>query len=166
LNATTPKFQRPFELLAAGLRVTEAEVDWSPGSESALELSQRLNELNHLPGEELFPVGFSDRAEAWMGASDLLLRWELMADLAAGELRGARVDLPKLMGSPAPVTVGELVDRLSKRLFGQVLPLEKRRAMLRFLGKSGTALVDATLLRLRLGPLVGLLLASPEFSGR
>jgi uncharacterized protein (DUF1800 family) len=159
------KFQRPFELLAAALRVTGANVDWSPHSASAGELNKRLTELNNLPGEELSPMGYPDRAEAWMGSSDLLRRWELMADIGGGNMRGVRVDPQRLMGSH-PSNAGELVDRLSKRLLGRKMNTEQRQALLTFLGRDAGQPVDRNLLSARLGPLVGLILASPDFNYR
>jgi uncharacterized protein (DUF1800 family) len=164
-SGSATKIQRPFELLAAALRVTNADVDWAPYSTSANELAKRLNELNHLPGELITPDGYSDRAEAWMGSNDLLRRWELLADIGGGNMRGARVDVQRLMGGH-PSDAGELVDRLSKRLLGRKMNTEQRQALLTFLGREAGQNVDQNLLRARLGPLVGLILASPDFSNR
>ena len=161
----TPKVQRPFELLAAGLRVTNAQVDWSPGSQSAVSLSQRLNELNHLPGEEISPVGFSDRSASWVGSDALLQRWELMGDLGHGAMAGAPVNLDTLVGTGAG-TAGDLVDRLSNRLLGQRLSDAHRQALFTFLGRAAADPVQPKLLRERRGDLVSLVLASPEFGSR
>ena len=164
-NGGTAKVQRPFELLAGGLRVTNAQVDWSPASQSAMELSNRLNDLNHLPGAESSPVGFSDRSGSWVGTDALLRRWELMGDLGRGVVQGASVDLDTLVGA-ANVSAATLVDRLTNRLLGQRLSDARRQALFGFLGRAATDLVQPKLLQAKRGDLVGLVLSSPEFGTR
>ena len=130
LQHAKPKVRRPFEALANALRVLNVNVSTEGG------LGDRLHWLLDAAGQPLFespaPNGYPDAAGAWLGASSLLERWNAAARLARGWIDGAKVDMNKLLGKPAPATAGELVNRLGARLLMRPLAPATTAAVLAF----------------------------------
>ncbi|MGH9185602.1 MAG: DUF1800 domain-containing protein, partial [Acidimicrobiales bacterium] len=71
LRGGEPKLRRPFELLAAALRATAAQIDPRPDGQASVLLDRHLTGM-HQP---LFgcptPNGYPDTAAAWLGAGAL-----------------------------------------------------------------------------------------------
>ena len=163
-SGAATKFQRPFELLAAALRVTNAEVDWSPHSASATELARTAHRVE-APSRRR---GFSGWLLRPGRRVDGFRRPAAPLGTARRHRRGQHA---RREGRP-PEARAECEHRrrarrpLSKRLLGRKMNTEQRQALLTFLGRDAGQPVDQNLLRARLGPLVGLILASPDFSNR
>ena len=106
---TTPKFKRPFHLVASMLRATNADI---------LSIGLARNNLvvmGHAPFLWGTPDGYPDTLEAW--GSALLLRWGFASALFDGTLAGITVDAPGLLAAaggndPASGTQGTDIDMI------------------------------------------------------
>jgi uncharacterized protein (DUF1800 family) len=78
------KFKRPFNFLVSALRATNAQTDASP------KLVEYLQRLGHAPFRYPTPDGYPEEATHWQ--STLLWRWNFADALAAGTIKGTRVD--------------------------------------------------------------------------
>ncbi|HXG50535.1 MAG TPA: DUF1800 domain-containing protein [candidate division Zixibacteria bacterium] len=124
------KIKKPLEFVASALRATGADA----------QISRPLLSYLARMGEPLFlaqpPTGFSDVGDSWISADTLLARTNFAADLAAGRLPGARVEI-----DPA---------ELARRIAPEGLSAATRAVL------SGVGATHRT----------ALLLASPEFQRR
>lgn len=143
------KIRSPFELAAAALRMTDAEL--GPRSR---DLLQWLNAAGELPYAAQPPTGYPETADAWLNPGALLQRSDLATSLAAGEVAGIRMDA----GALVPDGAADPVDALLERL----LPGREAERL--------GAIVRAEVAGLEPGAAVaraaGLVLASPEFQTR
>ncbi|HUP18647.1 MAG TPA: DUF1800 domain-containing protein [Gemmatimonadota bacterium] len=141
------KVRSPFELVAAALRMTDAELE--PRSR---DLLLWLNAAGELPYAAQPPTGYPEAAEVWVNAGALLQRSELATSLVGGEIAGVRLDVPRLAAGTDPV--GALLERL--------LP-GRETGRLEAIVRSETAGLDPVAAAARAAALV---LASPEFQTR
>ena len=92
------KVKTPLEFVASAVRATGADVG------DAMALAGRLNNM----GMPLYgaqpPTGYSMKAEAWVSSSALLNRMNFALTLAAGKVRGVKVDAVQLAGGSSPPT--------------------------------------------------------------
>ncbi len=145
------KFKRPLEFFVSALRLTGAQIDPQPRP-----LLARLVSLGQVPFQWLLPNGYPDVAGYWATTSGLLNRWNFGMALAGNTLPGARVDLTAITRDAA--SPADVVDVLSLRLTGAVLPDDARSILLDF-ASSGD-------LGRNLAPVAGLILGSPHFQVR
>ncbi|MEP7358378.1 MAG: DUF1800 domain-containing protein, partial [Anaerolineales bacterium] len=145
------KFKRPLEFMVSALRATGAEI----GSDLT-SLRGQLQAMGQVPFNWSSPDGYPDQAEYWATTGGLLNRWNLGLQLAGNHIAGARVDLRALtQDADSPEDV---VDVLSQRLLGEVLPPDARTILVDFAsaGDLGKNLEGVT----------GLILGSPHFQMR
>ena len=94
-DARRAKVKTPFEFTISALRLTGAEVA------DASAVVRRVRAL----GMPLYfaqpPTGYPDTADAWVNTGALVSRMNFAVDLTANEVRGVRVDLAALFGTPA-----------------------------------------------------------------
>lgn len=158
------KFRRPFELLAATMRIFEADP-------RKPELAARglHNELRLL-GQPLFgwhpPNGYPDVAGAWLSTGGLLARWNAAQQLALGYTRFFGINLIDLLGGRAPATAGELIDVLSERLLFQTLESTERQTLLDYVGLANSERLPPAVLQYKGPQVVALLLNSIYFQLR
>jgi hypothetical protein len=116
------KLKRPIEFVISALRQTQA----------APTFDRPLYVFLELMGQPPFgwdgPSGFPDTAEAWMGASSLMSRWNFSLALAFGGLDGTQVDWKTLAGSPD--SPEEILENLSARLLLMPVPEPARTVIL------------------------------------
>ena len=161
--AKSQKLRRPFEFYVASLRATGNEFTkiWPQ--------KQMLEELAQLPYGWEPPDGYPDVAGAWLSSSGLLARWNIAMRLtngAASEEKKSWDVLSKLHERiPEVATVNELVNEVSKQVFGYVLTEEELEPFIHYASDAaGGAEPATTFLRARkLSSLYGLMLASPAF---
>ena len=124
-----PITRRPFDLVAAMLRATDAAVDLG-GAASSLE--QTLATL----GQPLFqapsPAGWPVAGSEWVSPNALHRRWSAAAELAHQRLAGISVDHAALTGDTT--TVGAVVDALAQRLYGHAASAATRAGAVAVLG--------------------------------
>jgi uncharacterized protein (DUF1800 family) len=157
-NAYRAKVKTPLEFVVSAVRASGADVD------NAMPLARQLAKM----GMPLYgaqpPTGYSMKAETWVSSSALLERMNFALALAAGKIRGAKIDLAQLEGNPAPsadpaVALSSmegklLADNVSKQTHDSILAQMQ--------GQSNGAKSkppDASMI-------AGLLLGSPEFQRR
>jgi hypothetical protein len=174
-STATAKFRRPHELLLAALRGLDARFGAAAllggaggggggagGRRSRGGLGDTMRSLGQLPMSWPSPDGFPDVASAWRNPGALLNRWNALADLVAGSLSPATVELGGLIGTAAGA--GDVVDLVAHRLFAGPLAEAERAAVLRGAGVSVTDPVPASGTTAQ--HLVALVLATPRFQYR
>ena len=78
-----PLLRRPFDLVAAALRATDADTDGGPS------LQAHLRAMGHSPYEWPMPDGYPVRTESW--ASAMLPRWNFAHDLGKDAIPGTSI---------------------------------------------------------------------------
>ena len=141
------KIRSPFELVAAALRMTDAELD--PRSRGVLEW---LSAAGELPYAAQPPTGYPEAAAEWINAGALLQRSEIATALVASELAGVRIDTAELAAGADPVDA----------LLARLLP-GRDTARLEAIVRSETAGLAGAEAAARAAALV---LASPDFQTR
>ena len=84
------KVKTPLEFVVSAVRASGAEV------EDARALAGMLNNMGMMPYGMMPPTGYSMKAEAWLNSSALLARMNFALGLAAGKVRGVKVDTANL----------------------------------------------------------------------
>src|SRR3546814_232389 len=173
------KRRRPFEAVAAALRLSGS--DWTPNvdDDKSGEFSWRMGFTGHTPYDWPAPNGYPDTAVAWSGSNSFGMTWKLLNWLS--ETKDADVPLlPILEATRSGVsqwTSTNLVDFWCRRLLGY---LPARRGVLvdfmRQNGAAGDVIADTDSWagndlkrhynQQRLRSMVSLVLMSPEFLAR
>ena len=156
------KIKTPFELVVSAVRALGTDVD------TPLPLVQWVGRI----GEPLYqcqpPTGYADRADAWVNTGALLNRLNYSLALAGNKMRGARTDVPSLLGIDASADPKSALDRaVQVFLGGQAGPttvetLEKQLDNPQVL----QAKLDDPRKQVDLGVVAGLVLGAPEFQRR
>src|SRR5712691_2707926 len=156
------KIKTPFELVVSEARAVGTDVD------TPLPLVQWVGRI----GEPLYqcqpPTGYSDKAEAWVNTGALLNRLNYSLALAGNKMRGARTDVPSLLGTDSSADAKTALDRaVQVFLGGQAGPttvetLEKQLDNPQVL----QAKLDDPRKQVDLGVVAGLVLGAPEFQRR
>jgi len=90
------KVKTPLEFVVSAVRASGANVD------DARALVGTLNNMGMMPYAMLPPTGYSMKAETWVNSSALLGRMNFALGLAAGKIRGVKVDAAGLAGGALP----------------------------------------------------------------
>src|SRR5467141_1452210 len=156
------KIKTPFELVVSAVRALGTDVD------TPMPLVQWIGRI----GEPLYqcqpPTGYSDKADAWVNTGALLNRLNYSLALAGNKMRGARTDVPSLLGLDSSADAKSALDRaVQVFLGGQVGPttvetLEKQLDNPQVL----QAKLDDPRKQVDLGVVAGLVLGAPEFQRR
>jgi uncharacterized protein (DUF1800 family) len=156
------KIKTPFELVVSEVRALGTDVD------TPLPLVQWVGRI----GEPLYqcqpPTGYADKADAWVNTGALLNRLNYSLALAGNKMRGARTDVPSLLGLDSSADPKSALDRaVQVFLGGQVGPttvetLEKQLDNPQVL----QAKLDDPRKQVDLGVVAGLVLGAPEFQRR
>jgi uncharacterized protein (DUF1800 family) len=161
-DAHGAKYLRPQEYVGGALRVLgyaphALDGPHGPGQ----QLVARLSEMGHAPFGWGPPDGCPDTAADWQSTAATLSRWNFAQALVAGQVEGFSPDFAALVGTPAPTTAGELVDRLASRVCFQSLGRSHRDALLRYLGQGPAEPISGAKINEHVSQLVALLLSSP-----
>ncbi len=98
-EAYRAKVKTPLEFVVSAVRASGAEV------EDARALVGTLNNMGMMPYGMMPPTGYSMKADVWVNSSALLARMNFALGLAAGKIRGVKVDSAGLAaGTAAEVT--------------------------------------------------------------
>jgi uncharacterized protein (DUF1800 family) len=123
-----PKFKRPVDVVASGLRMLQA----------ATNAGRPLHEHLARMGQALFewptPDGPPDEMASWQGG--LLARWEFAYDLARNEMEGTEIDLAGLLTNAGAQGLEDKFDALANLLLGMPLAEPARTDVLREVGKA------------------------------
>ena len=85
-EAYRAKVKTPLEFVVSAVRASGAEV------EDARPLVGTLNNMGMMPYGMMPPTGYSMKADVWVNSSALLARMNFALGLAAGKIRGVKVD--------------------------------------------------------------------------
>src|SRR6266481_2245876 len=156
------KIKMPFELVVSEVRALGTDVD------TPMPLVQWVGRI----GEPLYqcqpPTGYADKADAWVNTGALLNRLNYSLALAGNKMRGARTDVPSLLGLDSSADAKSALDRaVQVFLGGQAGPttvetLEKQLDNPQVL----QAKLDDPRKQVDLGVVAGLVLGAPEFQRR
>ena len=156
------KIKTPYELVVSAVRALGTDVD------TPMPLVQWVGRI----GEPLFqcqpPTGYSDKADAWVNTGALLNRLNFSLALAGNKMRGARTDVPSLLGVESSADPKTALDRAVKVFLGgqagptTVETLEKQLENPQVL----QAKLDDPRRQVDLGVVAGLVLGAPEFQRR
>jgi uncharacterized protein (DUF1800 family) len=156
------KIKTPFELVVSALRALGTDVD------TPLQLVKWVGRI----GEPLYqcqpPTGYADKADAWVNTGALLNRLNYSLALAQNKMRGARTDVPSLLGLDSSADPKTALDRaVQVFLGGQAGPttvgtLENQLDNPQVL----QAKLDDPRKQVDLGVVAGLVLGAPEFQRR
>jgi uncharacterized protein (DUF1800 family) len=89
-DAYRAKVKTPLEFVVSAARASGAEV------EDARALVGTLNNMGMMPYGMMPPTGYSMKADVWVNSSALLARMNFALGLAAGKIRGVKVDAVSL----------------------------------------------------------------------
>lgn len=135
--APSRKMRRPIEYFAGILR--SIQLQWDPARSGNL-MSQTMSQLSLLGQVPLAwapPNGYPDNDGYWTTAGAMVARWNLAALGSNGF--GAptpQFDPSRLLGTPAPTTVGEALDRAAIAILGEPLEPTARTAILSASGQT------------------------------
>ncbi len=90
------KVKTPLEFVVSAVRASGANVD------DTRALVGKLNNMGMMPYAMLPPTGYSMKAEVWVNSSALLGRMNFALGLAAGKIRGVKVDAAALAAGALP----------------------------------------------------------------
>ncbi len=90
-EAYRAKVKTPLEFVVSAARASGAEVD------DARALVNTLNTMGMMPYGMMPPTGYSMKADVWVNSSALLGRMNFALGLAAGKIRGVKVDAASLL---------------------------------------------------------------------
>lgn len=161
-EAYRAKIKTPFELVVTAARALGTDVD-TP--------QPLVNWIGRI-GEPLYqcqpPTGYSDKAETWVNTGALLNRLNFSLALAGNKMRGARSDVPSLLGVDSSADAKNALDRAVQVFLGG----QAARATVETLEKQldnpqvMQAKLDDPRGQVNLGVVAGLVLGAPEFQRR
>ena len=161
-DAYRAKIKTPLEFVASTVRALGADVD------TAMPLVQWVGRI----GEPLYqcqpPTGYSDRAEAWVNTGALLNRLNFSLALTGNKVRGARSDVPALLGTDSAADSKQILDRaLQVFLGGQAAPTTVATLQEQLEDPQvRQARLDDPVKQVDMAIVAGLVLGAPEFQRR
>lgn len=184
-NSWGQKGRRPFEAVAAAMRVLGS--DWTPRPNDAKtdEFMWRMGFTGHTPYAWPAPNGYPDTKVAWSGANTYAMTWKLLNWLTetrdAGDVPLAPILATTRSGLPAAQwTAVKLVDFWCQRVLGYLPTASRRQTLIAFMAQNGAPGSDVITdtdswaandlkrhyNQQRLRSMVSLILLSPEFLSR
>ena len=155
-SAYRAKVKTPLEFVASAVRATGADVD------DAMPLARQIANM----GMPLYgaqpPTGYSMKAETWVSSSALLNRMNFALGLAAGKVRGVKLDAVQLAGStPASLDAALALLTMEAKLLAADVSKQTHDSIMAQIQSAAkpTRPPDAS-------TIAGMLLGSPEFQRR
>ena len=165
------KTRRPMEDMLGAMRtmgVAPADGD----ANSLGNIYWILTTLGQAPMGWHPPNGYPDVAGAWLSAGGTLRRWNGHAAVTGGWMTDGMTTpaVASLLPTPAPATIGDLIDSLSTRLLGSKLVGAQRSAAITFACYRGSRYTEtysaADNIKWDLGPIATLILNTPNWIQR
>jgi len=161
-EAYRAKIKNPFELVVSAVRALGTDVD------TPIPLAPWVGRI----GEPLYqcqpPTGYSDKADAWVNTGALLNRLNFSLTLAGNKVRGARTDVPSLLGMESATNPKTALDRAVGVFLGGRAATTKDETLQKQLDSPQVlqAKLDDPVKQVDLGVVAGLVLGAPEFQRR
>jgi uncharacterized protein (DUF1800 family) len=181
-NSWGHKQRRPFEAMAAAMRVLG--VDWTlrVGQDKSNDFMWHMGFTGHTPYEWPAPNGYPDSAPAWSGSNSHAMSWRMLNWLTETTDNGVPL-APIVQATRANVaqwTAANLVDHWCRRILGYLPTAARRQTLLAFMAQNGDpntyVIADTNAWATgdlkqhynheRLRSMVSLILMSPEFLSR
>ncbi len=154
----------PLEFVVSAVRASGAEV------EDARALVATLNNMGMMPYGMMPPTGYSMKAEVWVNSSALLARMNFALGLAAGKVRGVKVDAGGLVaGTTGGATdAQEALVNLENSLLAGAISKQTHDTINKQLDdpKISQRRLDDPKRPPNVAAITGLILGSPEFQRR
>jgi uncharacterized protein (DUF1800 family) len=159
------KVKTPLEFVVSSVRASGAEVD------DARALVGTLNNMGMMPYGMMPPTGYSMKADVWVNSSALLGRMNFALGLAAGKVRGVRIDSPNpTTGAAVAVTTDaqQALARLEDSLLAGDISKQTHDTISKQLDdpKISQRRLDDAKRAPNIAAITGLILGSPEFQRR
>jgi uncharacterized protein (DUF1800 family) len=164
-DAYRAKVKTPLEFVVSAVRASGAEV------EDARQLVGTLNTMGMMPYGMMPPTGYSMRSGTWVNSSALLARMNFALGLAAGKVRGVKVDAASLSSSTgiqAPVEAQQALVNLEGTLLSGDVSKQTHDTISKQLEDPAIAQrrLDDPKRPPNMAAITGLILGSPEFQRR
>jgi uncharacterized protein (DUF1800 family) len=141
-NSWGQKMRRPFEALAAAMRVLGS--DWTPrvGDGDTDELMWRMGFTGHEPYGWPAPNGYPDTVRSWSGANTFGMTWKLLNWLTEARDGSDAALMPILAITRANLptsqwTATKLVDFWCRRVLGYLPDAARRQTLIAFMAQNG-----------------------------
>ena len=133
------KMRRPIEYFASILRSVQLQWDPSRATNLTSSVMSQLSLLGQVPLAWETPDGYPDFDAHWTTAGAMVARWNL-ATLGSNGFGAPspQFDVNRILGTPAPATVGEALDRAAIAILGQPLEATARKSILSASGQTNT----------------------------
>jgi len=170
------KVKTPLEFVVSAVRASGAEVD------DARALVGTLNNMGMMPYGMMPPTGYSMKADVWVNSSALLARMNFALGLAAGKIKGVKVDAVSLAsslgtnatgsdkssGHDAPTDPQQALANLESKLLSGDISRQTHETISKQLEdpKIGQRRLDDPKRPPNVAAITGLILGSPEFQRR
>lgn len=173
-EAYRAKIKTPLEVVASAVRTLDGRVvaggaDSGGLDDGGMVLAREVSRLGEPLYEAQPPTGYPDRAESWVNTGALLGRMNFALGLAHNRLRGATVDLPRVVAGVDRGQPAQVLDRLLVAvLHGEASP-ETRAVLAAQLESPEITRVtpyDRVAKDTDVEKLAALVLGSPEFQRR
>jgi len=152
-DAVGAKIKTPFELALSSVRGLDADV------RNPRELVRWIERMGQPLYRYQAPTGFPDRADMWVNAGSLLHRMNFGLSLAAGEVKGVRVDLTGFQGGRAAESIDGAIEAWAAILLPERDLGGTVKALRPAVEQPGEKISKPS-------QVVGLILGSPEFQRR
>ncbi len=168
-EAYRAKVKTPLEFVVSAVRASGAEV------EDARSLVGTLNNMGMMPYGMMPPTGYSMKADVWVNSSALLARMNFALGLAAGKIRGVKVDPVGLAagtvaegGSEVTTDAQQLLANLENSLLAGDISKQTHDTISKQLDdpKISQRRLDDPKRPPNVAAITGLILGSPEFQRR
>ena len=156
------KVKTPLEFVVSAVRASGADLN------DAQPLVGTLNRMGMPLYGMQTPNGYSWKADAWVNSNALLTRMNFALALGSGRMRGAQVDIGRILSGPPPADAGQGLAMLEQTLLqGDVSKNTHDTIQKRLVDPQVTQRkLDDPQRAPNLGVLAGLLMGSPEFQRR
>jgi uncharacterized protein (DUF1800 family) len=163
-DAYRAKVKTPLEFVVSSVRASGAEVD------DARALVGTLNNMGMALYGMMPPTGYSMKADTWVNSSALLGRMNFSLGLAAGKIKGVKVDSANLDMGPAAGTMDpqEALAALENSLLAGDISKQTHDTISKQLDDPGISQrkLDDPQRPPNIAAITGLILGSPEFQKR
>lgn len=133
--AVGQKMRRPLEGIVATVRALGIQPPTGTNTDAIGKLATDTIKLGHQPLNAAPPTGYPDVAAGWWAIGGLLSRCNWHRIMSRGHPDGLpRPALSALLAGPPMATHGEMADRLTVSLTGQIFRPDHREALLNFAG--------------------------------
>ncbi|MDT4906899.1 MAG: hypothetical protein QOI69_140 [Pseudonocardiales bacterium] len=158
------KVRRPTENLIATVRILTPVV--TDMTKALNTLSWMSSDIGHVPLDWPSPDGYPDVAGSWRSSSTLLSSWTQHLGFAGDWWEGFAASDKSALYGRMPVTSGEAITLLTRRLTGMTFSVAHQAILQAFLNEPASTVMSKSRLRWVLAPLIAIILDGPHHALR